>query len=81
MSQNLAVIPFKILYDKYTSDENNFSPKDYIDIIHSSKPYFEIEVGTKIKSLNDNEIAEEIEEKIKDQKQFLLIFIYQFLSH
>ena len=74
-SPNLAVIPFKILHDKYTADKNNFSPKDYIDIIHSAKPYFEIEVGTKIKPLYDNEISKEIEEKIKDQKQFLLIFI------
>ena len=62
LSPNLAVIPLKLYYAPYTSNKNDFSSIDFLDVIHSSKPYLEIEVGTNFKSSFDN-------------KQILTIFL------
>ena len=54
LSPNLAVLPLKLYYESYTLNENDFSSIDFLDSIHSSKPYLEIEVGNNIKSSFDN---------------------------
>ena len=54
LSPNLAVIPLKLYYESFTLNENDFSSIDFLDSIHSSKPYLEIEVGNNIKSSFDN---------------------------
>ena len=54
LSPNLAVIPLKLYYESYTFNENDFSSIDFLDSVHSSKPYLEIEVGNNIKSSFDN---------------------------
>ena len=72
-SPNLAIIPFKIFFSSNKNINNYFSSKEFLDIIHSSLPYLEIEAGKSIKSNLD--IPSEIESKIKSQKQFLSVFI------
>ena len=54
LSPNLAVIPLKLYYESFNLNENDFSSIDFLDSIHSSKPYLEIEVGNNIKSSFDN---------------------------
>ena len=44
-SPNLGVIPFKLIFNQNIPNENDFTVNDYLDVIHSSKPYLEIEVG------------------------------------
>ena len=69
----MAILPFKLYLNPYKDDNNFFSAVNYLDIIHSSLPYLEIEVG---KNINKNiKLTEEIEKKIKNQKQFLSIFL------
>ena len=72
-SPNLAIIPFKIFFIPNKNINNYFSSSKFLDIIHSSLPYLEIESGKSIKSNMD--IPREIESKIKNKKQFLSIFI------
>ena len=72
---NLAVLPLKLFYEQYKSNENDFSSYDFLDVIHSSKPYLEIEVGNDIKTSFDNKILEEEKRKIDDNKQILTIFL------
>ena len=74
-SSNLAVLPLKLFYEQYKSNEDDFSSYDFLDVIHSSKPYLEIEVGNDIKTSFDNKILEEEERKIDDNKQILTIFL------
>ena len=47
-SQNIAVIPFKIFYPPKLHNYS-FSCRDYLETIHSSLPYLEIEIGEKVK--------------------------------
>ena len=72
-SPNLAVLNFKVFHDPNTSNDNFLSATDYLDTIHSSLLYLEIETGKSIKS--DIELPEEFKAKIKGQKQFLTIFL------
>ena len=74
-SPNLAVLPLKLFYEQYKSNEDDFSSYDFLDVIHSSKPYLEIEVGNDIKTSFDNKILEEEKRKIDDNKQILTIFL------
>lgn len=70
-SKNIAVIPFKIFYPP-KSNNNSFSSRDYLDIIHSSLPYLEIEIGEKVK----NKILTKKEEsKIPNKIQYISLFI------
>jgi len=73
ISPNLAIIPFKIFFIPNKNNNNNFSSLKFLDIIHSSLAYLEIEAGKSIKPNMDN--PREIETKIKNQKQFLSVFI------
>ena len=72
-STNLGVIPFKILFNQNIPNENDFTVNDYLDIIHSSKPYLEIEVGNIKSSINLNIVNKNI--KIKNGKQILLLLL------
>ena len=71
-SSNIAVIPFKTFYIPNKKITNSFSSKEYVDIIHSSSLYLEIEVGKNIKQTN---LTKEDELKIKNNKQFMSLFI------
>ena len=72
-SPNLAVFNLKLYHNTAENIDNIFSSIDYLDKIHSSLPYLEVEVG---KSIKDGiTITEEIEERIKNKKQFLSIFL------
>ena len=71
-SSNIAVIPFKTFYIPNRKITNSFSSKEYVDIIHSSSLYLEIEVGKNIKQTN---LTKEDELKIKNNKQFMSLFI------
>ena len=72
-SPSLAVLPVKLFSvpDNYTDDI--LSASDYLDAIHSSLLYLEIEVGKSIK--NDIKLPTEFESKIKNKKLFLSIFL------
>ena len=70
-SPNLAVLNLKLFHSENINDI--FTSLDYLHQIHSSLPYLEVQVGKSIK--NDIIINEEIEERIKSQKQFLPIFL------
>ena len=48
IAPNIAVIPFKIYYPPKLNNYS-FSCKDYLDTIHQSLPYLEIEIGESIK--------------------------------
>ena len=69
-SPNIAVIPFKIFY--YPKQESRYIPKEYLDNIHSSLPYLEIEIGKDIKKKS---LTKEQESRIPNKKQYLSIFI------
>ena len=72
-SPNLAVLPVKLFRVPYNYTDNILSASDYLDAIHSSLLYLEIEVGKSIK--NDIKLPTEFESKIKNKKQFLSIFL------
>ena len=71
-SSNIAVIPFKTFYLPNKKITNSFSSKEYMDIIHSSLLYLEIEVGKNIQQTN---LTKEEELKIINNKQFMSLFI------
>ena len=73
LSPNLAVLPFKYHHNPYNNNNDVFSSMNYLENIHSSIAYLEIETGTSIK--HDIKLTKEIENRIKDQKQFLTIFL------
>ena len=72
ISPNIAIIPFKTFYIPNKKSTNYFSSKEYMDIIHSSLLYLEIEVGKNIKKAN---LTKDEELKIKSNKQFMSLFI------
>ena len=72
LTQNIAVVPFKTFKIPNKNNEDSFSPRDYFDIIHSSKIYLEIEIGQSIKNKT---LSKEEESKIPNKKQFLPLFI------
>jgi len=72
ISKNIAIIPFKTFYPLKQNNKNKFSSQDYIDNIHLSNIYLEIEVGQNIKKLN---LLKEYESKINNSKQFIQLFI------
>ena len=65
-SPHIAVIPFKIYY--YPKQESKYIPKEYLDNIHSSLPYLEIEIGKDIKKKS---LTKEQESRIPNKKQYL----------
>ena len=71
ISPNIAVIPFKIFYPPKLNN-NSFSSKDYFDQIHQSLPYLEIEIGESIKKMR---LSKKEESKIKNQRQFISLFL------
>ena len=70
-SQNIAVIPFKIFYPPKLHNYS-FSCRDYLETVHSSLPYLEIEIGEKVKN---KILSEKDESKIPDKKQYISLFI------
>ena len=70
-SPNIAVIPFKIFYPPKLNNYS-FSCKEYLDIIHSSLPYLEIEIGEKIKN---KILSKKVESKIPNNIQYISFFI------
>ena len=73
-SPNIAVIPFKLFYPPINNKNNNdlFTSEQFMDNIHSSLIYLEIEIGKNIKS---DLIPKEDESKILNNKQFISLFI------
>lgn len=69
LSPNLAILNLKYFHNPI-SDKNNFTSLDYLDNIHSSLLFLEIETGKNI--INDNELEEKIKNKIKNLKQLIL---------
>ena len=72
ISKNIAIIPFKTYYPLRKNNNNRFSSQDYIDNIHLSNIYLEIEVGENIKEIN---LSKEYESKINNKKQFIQLFL------
>ena len=72
INPNLVVISFKTYHYPQKGDQENFSSKEYMDIIHSSLLYLKIETG---KGIKQEEISKEIESKFLDNKQYLNLFI------
>ena len=72
LPSSIAVIPFKTFKIPNKNNEGSFSPKDFFDIIYSSKIYLEIEIGQSIKNKT---LSKEEESKIPNKKQFLPLFI------
>ena len=71
IAPNIAVIPFKIYYPPKLNNYS-FSCKDYLDTIHQSLPYLEIEIGESIKKIK---LSKEEELKIRNQQQFIILFL------
>ena len=72
ISKNIAIIPFKTFYPLKKNSNNRFSSQDYIDNIHLSNIYLEIEVGKNIKEIN---LSKEYDSKISNKKQFIQLFL------
>ena len=74
-SPNIAVIPFKIFYlpnkNKNSSNRNFITSQEFMDIIHSSPIYLEIEIGKNIK----HNITLKYETNLENDKQYLSLFI------
>ena len=70
---NIAVIPFKIFYSPHKINKNNnlYTPQDYMDIIHSSLIYLEIEMG---KNIKQNIIPKSEELNLETDKQYISLF-------
>lgn len=71
LSPNIAVIPFKIFYPPKLNNYS-FSCREYLDTIHSSLLYLEIEIGEKIKN---KIISKKEESKIPNKIQYISLFI------
>ena len=69
---NIAVFPFKTFYYPPKSSNEQFSSKEFMDIIHSSLIYLDIEVGKEIKK---DKLTKEISSKFLNNKQFLSLFV------
>ena len=69
---NIAVVPFKTFYFPPKSSNEQFSSKEFMDIIHSSLIYLNVEIGSDIK---EEKITKEISSKLLNNKQFLSLFI------
>lgn len=72
ISKNIAIIPFKTYYPLRKNNNNKFSSQDFIDNIHLSNIFLEIEIGENIKEIN---LPEEYESKIYNKKQFIQLFV------
>lgn len=68
----IAIFPFKTFLFPNKSSNEQFSSKEYLDIIHSSLIYLDIEIG---KNVKEEKINKEILSKIKNNKQFLSLFV------
>ena len=69
---NIAVIPFKTFVYPLKPNNQQFSSKEYMDIIHSSLIYLDIEIG---KNINNEKLTQELSSKLINNKQFLSLFI------
>jgi len=67
---NIAIVPFKTFYPRINNN-SEFLAKDYYENIHLGNLYLEREVGKGIKNI---ELAKEDKSKIKENKQFIIIF-------
>lgn len=72
LSSNIAIIPFKIFYPTEQYNKYRYPCREYINTIHLSVPYLEIEIGKNIKNIN---LSKEVESKIKNNKQFITLFL------
>ena len=71
LSPNIAVIPFKTFYIPNKNKHDSFTSKEYLDNIHSSLSYLEIEIGKDIKR---EKVPKDEEDKIKNNKQYISLF-------
>ena len=69
---NIAVFPFKTFYYPPKSSNEQFSSKEFMDIIHSSLIYLDIEVG---KGIKKDKLTKEFSSKFLNNKQFLSLFV------
>jgi hypothetical protein len=72
LSSNIAILPFKIFYPTEEYNKYRYPSREYINTIHLSVPYLEIEIGENIKKIN---LSKEVESKIKNNKQFITLFL------
>ena len=68
----IAVFPFKTFQYPHKFSNEQFSSKEYMDIIHSSMIYLEIEAG---KDIKNDKLTEEISSNLLNNKQYLSLFI------
>ena len=71
VSPNIAVFPFKTFHYPNKVNTEQFSSKDYMDSIHSSLIYLDIEIG---KGIKKEKLSSEISNNILNNKQFLTLF-------
>lgn len=71
-SPNIAILPFKIFYPTELYNKYRYPCREYINTIHLSVPYLEIEIGKSIKNID---LSKEVESKIKNKKQFITLFL------
>ena len=71
-NHKIAVFPFKTFQYPYKFSNEQFSSKEYMDIIHSSQIYLEIEAG---KDIKNDKLTEEISSNLLNNKQYLSLFI------
>ena len=67
----IAVFPFKTNHFPNKSDNEQFSSKDFMDIIHNSLLYLDIEISKNIKT---DKLTQEIAPMFPNNKQFLTLF-------
>ena len=70
-SPNIAVFPFKTYHYPNKVNTEQFSSKDFMDSIHSSLLYLDIEIGKNVKK---EKLTSTISTNLLNNKQFLTLF-------
>ena len=68
----IAVFPFKTYHFPNRANTEQFSSKDFMDIIHNSLIYLDLEISKDIKK---DKLTQEIETMLLNNKQFLTLFV------
>ena len=68
----IAVLPFKTYRFPNRANTEQFSSKDFMDIIHNSLIYLNIEIS---KDIKQDKLTQEIESMLYNNKQFLTLFL------
>ncbi len=68
----IAVLPFKTFHFPNRANTEQFSSRDFMDIIHNSLIYLDIEISKDIKR---DKLTQEIGSMLLNNKQFLTLFV------